>query len=73
MRVTASALTDLPVDRGSAVWPRFGLGSAWRTTTAQIGLIVFAALLVTSALLFTFIGRLTQEQLYAEARTSVAA
>jgi signal transduction histidine kinase len=62
----------LPVDRGSAVWPRFGFGSGWRTTTAQIGLIVFAALLVTSALLLTFIGRLTQEQLYAEARTSVA-
>ena len=62
----------MPVARGSAVWPRFGLGSGWRTTTAQIGLIVFAALLVTSALLFMFIGRLTQEQLYAEARSNVA-
>ena len=62
----------MPVDRGSAVWPRFAIGAGWRTTTAQIGLIVFAALLVTSALLLTFIGRLTQEQLYSEARTMVA-
>jgi signal transduction histidine kinase len=61
----------LPVDRGSAIWPRFGFGPGWRTTTAQIGLIVFAALLLTSALLLTFIGRLTQEQLYSEARTNV--
>lgn len=34
-------------------------------------MIVFAALLLTSALLLTFIGRLTQQQLYSDARTSV--
>ena len=61
----------MPVDRGSDSWPRFGFGPGWRTTTAQIGLIVFAALLLTSALLLTFIGRLTQEQLYNDARTNV--
>lgn len=61
----------MPVDRGSPIWPRFGFGPGWRTTTAQIAVIVFAALLLTSALLLTFIGRLTQEQLYSDARTSV--
>jgi signal transduction histidine kinase len=47
------------------------LGPAWRTTTVQIGVIVFAALLLTSALLLTFIGRLTQQQLYADAQANV--
>jgi signal transduction histidine kinase len=61
----------LPVDRGSPIWPRFGFGPGWRTTTVQIAVIVFAALLLTSALLLTFIGRLTQEQLYNDARSSV--
>ncbi len=61
----------MPVDRGSPIWPRFGFGPGWRTTTVQIAVIVFAALLLTSALLLTFIGRLTQEQLYSDARTSV--
>lgn len=66
-----SAPTDLPVERGSAVWPRFVLTGGWRTTTARISLIVFVALLVTSGLLLTFVGRLTQDQLYREARVAV--
>jgi signal transduction histidine kinase len=61
----------LPLDRGSPIWPRFGFGPGWRTTTVQIAAIVFAALLLTSALLLTFIGRLTQQQLYNDARTGV--
>ncbi|NJC07066.1 sensor histidine kinase [Polymorphobacter fuscus] len=45
----------------------------WRTTTARITLIVFAALIATSALLLGFIGRVTQDQLYADVRAAVAA
>jgi signal transduction histidine kinase len=44
----------------------------WRTTTARISLIVFAALVVTSALLLGFIGRLTHDRLYDDARAAVA-
>lgn len=49
------------------------LPASWRTTTVRIAIIVFAALLVTSALLLVFVARLTQDQLYREARTDVAA
>jgi signal transduction histidine kinase len=62
----------LAVVRGIPFWPRFGVRAAWGTTTARIGLIVFLALLLTNGLLVVFIGRLTQEQLYREARTTVA-
>jgi len=49
------------------------LPGSWRTTTVRIGLIVFAALMVTSALLLVFVARLTHDQLYREARTGIAA
>lgn len=52
--------------------PRRLLPARWRTTTARITLIVFAALLATSALLLTFIGRVTQDQLFADVRTDIA-
>lgn len=44
----------------------------WRTTTARISLTVFAALVITSALLIGFIGRVTHDQLYADVRAAVA-
>jgi signal transduction histidine kinase len=65
------APTDLPIDRGSAVLPRLTF-TAWNTTTARIGLIVFAALLVTSALLIIFVAHLSHDELYREARSDVS-
>ncbi len=63
----------MPIEAGSAGTPRLRSAGFWRTTTTRIGVIVFAALLVTSALLLFFIARLTQDQLYREARVDVAA